>query len=214
VRGVVAALLDHPYAGIDLRPEQVAANEEQWAAIGARGEHPPPRWILGDGCDLDTLASGPCDIVFSCPPYHDLEQYSDDPRDLSNMEWEGFAGAYRTIITKAVAALRPNRFAVFVVGDVRGPDGCYRNLPGLTIAAFEAAGARLYNEAILVTAVGSLPIRAGRQFAIARKLGKTHQNVLVFVKSDPRKAADACGPVDVTMPADLEAAPDPSSESP
>jgi len=43
----------------------------------------------------------------------------------------------------------------------------------------------LYNEAILVTALGSLPIRAGRQFQTGRKLGKTHQNVLVFYKGDP-----------------------------
>lgn len=41
--------------------------------------------------------------------------------------------------------------------------------------------------------VGSLPIRAGKQFTASRKLGKTHQNVLVFVKGDPRDAADACG---------------------
>ena len=30
-----------------------------------------------------------------------------------------------------------------------------------------------------------------------RKLGKTHQNVLVFAKGDPRKATDWCGPVEV-----------------
>ena len=44
----------------------------------------------------------------------------------------------------------------------------------------------LYNEAILVTAVGSLPIRVAKQFAGYRKLGKTHQNVLVFFKGDPK----------------------------
>ena len=55
----------------------------------------------------------------------------------------------------------------------------------------------LYNEAILVTAVGSLPIRVGRQFSAGRKLGKTHQNVLVFVKGDWRKATAACGPVEI-----------------
>ncbi len=59
------------------------------------------------------------------------------------------------------------------------------------------AGAALYNEAILVTAVASLPMRAGKQFAVSRKLGKTHQNVLVFCKGDPRKATEACGPVEI-----------------
>ena len=49
-----------------------------------------------------------------------------------------------------------------------------------------------YNDAVLVTSVGSLPIRSGKIFQAGRKLGKTHQNVLVFVKGDWRKAAAAC----------------------
>ena len=44
---------------------------------------------------------------------------------------------------------------------------------------------------------GSLPIRAGKQFLASRKLGKTHQNVLVFVKGDPKKATQACGTVEI-----------------
>jgi hypothetical protein len=46
-------------------------------------------------------------------------------------------------------------------------------------------------------AVGSLPIRAGKHFSSGRKLGKTHQNILVFVKGSGKKAADRCGTVDV-----------------
>ena len=53
---------------------------------------------------------------------------------------------------------------------------------------------------MLVTAVGSLPLRVGRQFSPARKLGKTHQNVLVFVKGDPKASTAACGPVEVALP--------------
>ena len=64
----------------------------------------------------------------------------------------------------------------------------------------KAAGLRLYNEAILVTAIGSLPIRVGRQFEAGRKLGKTlgktHQNVLVFVKGCAKRATEAVGPVE------------------
>ena len=92
-----------------------------------------------------------------------------------------------------VRALRPDRFACFVVGDLRDKKGIYRNFVSETIAAFEAAGARLYNEAILVTPGGALRFTAPRAFEATRKLGKTHQNVLVFVKGDPRKAAKACG---------------------
>jgi hypothetical protein len=53
-----------------------------------------------------------------------------------------------------------------------------------------------YNEIILITQTGSLAIRVGRQFTISRKIGKTHQNVLVFCKGDPKIAAEAIGACD------------------
>ena len=196
VRGIVASVLGRKYTGVDLRPEQVEANEAQAAAIVPDGK---PTWIVGDS--QTAQPDGPFDLVFSCPPYYDLEIYSEDPADLSNMEYGAFLAAYRNIIAQAVQRLADNRFACFVVGDVRDKAGLYRNFVSETIAAFQAAGATLYNEAILVTAVGSLPIRVGKQFSSGRKLGKTHQNVLVFVKGNPRKATTACGPVEV---ADLE----------
>jgi len=46
---------------------------------------------------------------------------------------------------------------------------------------------KLYNDAILINAVGSLPIRTASQFPNSRKLGRGHQNILVFYKGDPSK---------------------------
>jgi hypothetical protein len=112
------------------------------------------------------------------------------------MPYGEFMCAYREIIAKSVALLKPDRFAAFVVGEVRAKDGFYYGFVPDTIRAFELAGARYYNEAILVTALGSLPIRAGKSFMATRKLGKTHQNLLVFCKGDPRIAAQACGTPD------------------
>jgi hypothetical protein len=43
----------------------------------------------------------------------------------------------------------------------------------------------------------------GKQFSSGRKLGKTHQNVLVFIKGDPRKATAACGPVEIADIAEM-----------
>ena len=194
VRGVVASQLGRKYLGVELRAEQVAANEEQAARIAT---DPAPRWITGDSRNLASLAKGvKADLIFSCPPYWNLEVYSDDPSDLSTLGKEEFFGAYAVIIEATLAKLKKDRFAVWVIGDVRDKDGCCVNLPGRTVELFERAGARFYNDAILVTAVGSLPIRAGRQFEASRKLGRTHQNVLVFCKGDPKKATEALGPVE------------------
>jgi hypothetical protein len=111
------------------------------------------------------------------------------------MAWPAFLDAYRAIVAAACQRLAPDRFACFVVGDVRDPGGFYRNLPGETIRAFTDAGLRLYNQAVLVTPVGSLPIRVTSQFTRSRKLGGTHQCVQVFVKGDPKRATRACGDV-------------------
>ena len=192
VRGIVASRLSRGYLGVDLSERQVAANEVQARAL-CNG-FPTPRWLCGDSRQLDKLAMGAkADLVFSCPPYADLEVYSDDPRDLSAMRHEDFREAYVEIIVKACALLQPDRFACFVIGDARDGRGLYYGLPALTVDAFREGGLALYNEAVLLTAIGSLPIRAAKQFTASRKLGKTHQNVLVFVKGDPVKATMAVG---------------------
>ncbi len=194
VRGIVASKTGRQYTGIELRAEQIAANAEQAKRICKDNQ---PVYIEGDSQNLDTLITGEFDFLFSCPPYADLEVYSDDPRDISTMKYAEFLTAYRTIIAKASAKLKQDRFACFVVGEVRAKNGVYNSFVPDTVKAFQDAGLSYYNEMILVTAVGSLPIRVGRQFDSGRKIGKTHQNVLVFVKGDGKRAATACGKVDI-----------------
>jgi DNA modification methylase len=187
VRGIVASHLGRRYWGCDLRAEQIEANRIQGAAL-CDGK-PQPEWVCGDS--MNEVEKAPAaDFIFSCPPYGDLEQYSELSEDLSAMEWPAFRLAYRAIIVKACQRLRSDRFACFVVGDFRDGKGNYRNFVSETIAAFLDAGLSLYNEAILITSVGSASMRVTRQFNAGRKLCKTHQNVLVFVKGDGRKAAD------------------------
>jgi len=188
VRGIVAGVLGLKYWGCDLRPEQIAANEKQADEINLAVR---PEWVCGDS--MESLATAPAaDFVFSCPPYGDLEKYSDDPRDLSAMEWHTFVGAYKRIILRSVQRMKENSFACFVVGDLRDKAGFYRNFVGTTVAAFEECRAHLYNEAVLLTSIASAPMRVTRQFEGGRKLVKTHQNVLVFCKGDWRAAAAKC----------------------
>lgn len=200
VRGITAAALGRHYLGVDLSARQVESNEAQYERVGK--EFPLPgsaAWAVGDSRDLGQFTAGrKYDFCFSCPPYYDLEQYSDDPRDLSNAPtYREFWDGYFACIRQAADALRLDRFALFVVGEVRDKQGFYCGLVPDTTTAWAGSGCRLYNEAILVTSVGSLPIRTGRNFPPFRKLGKTHQNVLTFCKGSPQKAAQACGPVEV-----------------
>lgn len=193
VRGIIASRLGLAYTGLELRPEQIAANQAQAGLCG----QPLPQWLEGDAARLEAICGDlRADLIFSCPPYWNLEVYSDDPRDLSTMSEEKFFAVQTLVIKQAVALLKPDRFAFWVCSDVRDKAGFYVNLPGRTIDAFRSAGAGLYNDAVLVTMVGSLPVRINQQFTGSRKLGRTHQNVLVFCKGDPKRATQAIGDVE------------------
>jgi DNA modification methylase len=186
VRGIVAAKTGHNYLGLELRPEQVEANIAQRNKI--IGNTPEALdWIIGDSNKTLDKIDQHFDMIFSCPPYADLEVYSDDPDDLSNMSYEDFKKVYSSIIRKAVSKLKDNRFACFVVGEVRNKSGGYKNFVADTIKAFLDAGCVYYNELILVNSAGTLPLRAGRVFNSSRKIGKMHQNILVFYKGDMAK---------------------------
>ena len=183
VRGIVATTLGYRYWGCDLSGKQVEANQEQALKICP---DEIIRWTTGDAKKL--LAKAPdADFIFTCPPYGDLEVYSDDPADLSTMRYDRFISVLHEIIGLACQKLRYNRFACIVVGDFRDSKGFYHNFVSDTIQGFQEAAVKLYNEVILVTPVGSLPIRITGQFEAGRKVGKTHQNVLVFYKGDPEK---------------------------
>lgn len=200
VRGIVAGLMSHQYHGIDLRADQVEANRKQAEAV-MMSKQLLPQWYVGDSNqELDAFPNDFCDLVFSCPPYHDLEQYSDDPCDLSNMSYESFKGIYRSIISKSVATLKQNRFACFVVSEIRDKKGYYKHFVRETISAFEDAGCMLYNDIVLINVAGSLPIRIGRQFQGFRKVGKSHQNVLVFYKGDIKRIPEEFPEIEVPDP--------------
>jgi DNA modification methylase len=185
VRGVVANYLGYRYTGIDLSKNQIKSNREQAKTILKKNQ---PKWIVGDGMNCRSLAKGKYDFIFSCPPYGDLEVYSDDEKDLSTMSYQYFIKSYAKIIKRSVRMLKQDRFACYVVANIRDKKtGFYNPLVSDTIEAFQNAGALYYNEAILVTAIGSLPIRIGKQFKAGRKIGKTHQNILIFYKGDPKK---------------------------
>lgn len=184
VRGIVASVLGHRYTGVDLSGLQLAANRAQAERI-VPGQQ--PLWLEGDSRELDGLlpAGEQYDLIFSCPPYFDLEVYSDHPSDLSAAKTYGaFLEGYAEVIEASLARLRPGRFAVWVIGEVRDRKGMQRGLVSDTIGIFRDAGAHLYNEAVVISPIGTLHLRAPKAFNASRKLGRGHQAVLVFWRGD------------------------------
>lgn len=190
VRGLVAGNGGYHYTGIELSERQVEANREQAADWAERDLiNGTTRWITGDAVQvLPTLDEESFDYVLTCPPYHDLEVYSDHPDDLSAMDWDEFVDAYIEAIIYTVRNMKPDTFATWVVGETRDRKGAIRGIVPLTIEAHARAGAKLYNDAILQNVLGTVPLRVGNQWRASRKMGRHHQYVLTFVKGDPKKA--------------------------
>lgn len=179
VRGIVANKLGFHYTGIDIRPEQIEANRQQ--GLDILGKELSPIWHCGDSnVVLDTL-NEQYDFGFSCPPYADLEVYSEIPGDISNMPYKEFLQFYESIIYKSAQKIKKGCYYGWVIGEVRDKKGHYYGLVKDTIIAFEKSGFKFYNDLILKNAIGTATVRANRSM-VNQKVVKVHQNVLVFVK--------------------------------
>lgn len=182
VFGYVSAHLGNEFVGIELRPEQAQLNNERVEGMTAR-------YINDDGQNVaQHIAPDSQDLLFSCPPYFDLEKYSDLENDASNQDsYEDFIKILENAFKAAVGRLKDNRFAVIVVGDVRDKStGFYYDFCGDIKRIFKEAGMPLYNEIILVETGASTALRAGR-YMESRKVAKMHQNILVFYKGKTKE---------------------------
>lgn len=183
VRGIVAGRLGYDYVGIDLRQEQIVANLKQALEIPCIRK---PHWMCGDSVNIESWVGDEYDLLFTCPPYWNLERYSDDPRDLSTLDnWNEFLVKYQRIMLLAGRRLKSQRFAVVVVGNIRDDEGFIRDMRGPTASALLGAGFKLYNEFVLLTPIGSLPLRVNGQFSKGRKAGSAHQYVMCFFRGNP-----------------------------
>jgi hypothetical protein len=194
VFGFVAGYCGRQFTGIELRPEQADANNER-----VRKHKLKAKYICDDGRNVDKhLRAGSQDMLFSCPPYFNLERYSKLENDASNQKsYADFLEILREAFSKGIAALKKDRFAVIVVGDIRDERGYYRGFPQDVVRIFAAEGMALYNDIILLNVAGRAGMKVDGQFTTYRKVVKVHQNVLVFYKGDVKAVKRNFGAIDI-----------------
>lgn len=192
MKGLVYSIMGHNFTGIELREEQVAINND--AISGRKGI----KYICDDGRNvLNHVEEQSQDLLMSCPPYFNLEVYSDLPNDASNQaNYADFIQILRDAYTSAIRTLKPNRFAVIVVGDVRDKEGYYVDFISDMKRIFIDNGMKLYNELILVENIGTGAMVADR-YMKSRKMKKTHQNVLVFYNGNTKEIANVFPAIEV-----------------
>ena len=191
-RGVVAEYIGFNYTGIELREEQVIANKENSKIFGVE-----PNWIIGDSNIIIDSLNKEYDMIFTCPPYYNLEVYSKLNGELSSASsYQQFIDMYSSILHKSVSKLKDDRFACIVIENIRDKKtGKILNLVGDTISIMENCGMIFYNDIILSTPIGSAPTRSGNHMREGRKVERVHQNVLVFFKGNPKNIKNNYGKI-------------------
>ena len=188
VRGIVAEELGFNYTGIDISEGQIKANNLQ---------SDKPNWIVGDSRKVIPTLNDEYDFIFTCPPYHDLEVYSDNPSDISNMPYNQFLTSLNSILTHSVSKLKDNRFVAIVVSEIREASttrnykiGKYKRFVPSVIEMCVEMGLSFYNDMILYNSQHQASRVAKTYFDRNRKIASVHQNILIFVKGNPDIATE------------------------
>ena len=175
-RGLVSSIMGYKYTGFDIRQEQIDENMAVLNSLGLSGV----RYICGDGRFLDPDLPK-FDFALTCPPYHDLEKYSDRADDLSNLgTYDEFNAAMFLSALAHAKVMKPGAFVCIVVGPFRNKKtGELIDFPGDTISNFREAGFIYWQDVILSKNFGSAATRAGNAW-LGKKLVPIHEHLLVF----------------------------------
>jgi DNA modification methylase len=179
-KGAVAGEMGYNFTGIELRKEQYEININKIKDLELSNK---VKYINDSGENVANHIND-VDMILSCPPYFNLEKYSNLDNDASNQEtYEQFMNILESGFSNAISKLKKNRFAVVIVGDIRDRNGYYYNFHEGIKSIFTRNGMPLYNELIMIESAGTAAMRAN-QLMKNRKVVKTHQNVLIFHKPD------------------------------
>ncbi len=177
-RGVVAAIMGHHYHGVEIRQEQINENNgvARSLSIGRITYH------LADGRFLDIAEDG-FDSAITCPPYYNLEVYSDHPQDISTRSTYAEFNADIWFCAHAhFERLKPGAFACIVVGPFRDKKtGELIDFPSHTVENFRDAGFVYWQQIVLSKNFASAAKRSTNAWR-GLKLVPAHEFLLVFRK--------------------------------
>lgn len=178
-RGVVSAMMGYEYTGFDLSQQQIDENIGLLKRLGLEANY-----ILGDGTALEGIEDGTFDVSLTCPPYHDLEQYSDNPADLSNQRtYEEFRAGMYLCAEAQFRKLKPGAFALMAVGPFRGKTGELIDFPAHITADFREVGFLYWQQIVCSKNFGSAAKRSTNSWR-GLKLVPCHEFLLVFRKPE------------------------------
>lgn len=179
-RSVVSTIMGHQYTGFEIRQDQIDENFSLLDEMKLEGAN----FILGDGRFMERLDQQ-CDMGFTCPPYWNLEQYSNLDQDLSNLKtYEEFNAGMAFCAQSYFEALKPGAFCCLVVGPFRNKKTKELiDFPAHTVENFREAGFFFHQQIILSKNFASAAVRSSNAWR-TKKLVPCHEFLQVFRKPE------------------------------
>jgi len=173
-RGLVSSIMGHRYTGFEIRQEQIDENEALLKTLKLKGA----RYVKDDGRFLDIDEQFDCAIT--CPPYFDLEVYSEQQDDISNLgNYDEFNASMWLCAQAHRERMKPGAFVCIIVGLFRDKRGELIDFPADTVENFRDAGFLYWQHIILSKNFASAAVRAGNAWK-GHKLVPRHENLLIF----------------------------------
>ena len=182
--GFVTGHYGYEYLSSEIRQNQCDANN----AICADFEN--AKWLRSDSSKY--VPDKKYDLVFSCPPYYQVEEYLDydgNPPDgeLNTIPtYEEFRDTLFDGYKKGIEALNDNCFFVVMTGDSRDKNGAYYGCEAEHELFFKEQGLHIYNKIVYLECEFTRLAHAKRTLDY-RKFPKREQKILVFFKGDMQK---------------------------
>lgn len=134
----------------------------------------------GDGLKLEGINDNSVDLIFTCPPYFNIEKYESCAGQLSDIEeYSEFLKKLGEGIKVGYNKLKPNKFCIYVVGDWRKND---------ELVLFNQDVVKLHKEAgfkvhdLLIHKLNSASVIGCGKWEEKGFVTKSHEYVLVFKK--------------------------------
>lgn len=175
-RGFVATAMGHDYTGVEIRQNEVDRLLERQKELGLEFA------IHCADSQFYPIEPEYFDFSYTCPPYYDLEVYSTQEGDMSNVEsYEKFLEMLGNSIRTTFIGLKPGALFVMVVGNFRDKKGNLRHFNGDTIRQGIEAGFVLHDELVFWGASDVAYQRIG-QFVANRRSVRVHEYIIIFKK--------------------------------
>lgn len=185
-RAVVASKLDRDYYGYEITPTTYKRNIEHFNKVKVS-----PNLYMSDGTLLKETPNDFADLIYTCPPYYNIEEYESVDGQLSDCDTYGsFMGFIDRCAENCFRVAKDGAFCVWVVADFR-QDGKLVDFHGDTIQSFKKAGFD-YHDIIIMENISPFATLTTFQAACKRYAPKTHEYILVFRKPGEYVVPDYC----------------------